>query len=168
MRYRLETQHSIWDMLLDEGTEIGDGTRYPIPDDFVPSAAMIPLDDAAKERVREISAGRLNWGRPEDNIPIVPLEAKIYGPSVIRQPQPTIPPLIEQLTHPNTLKPGDSPIDLAEAIAAENDKKMAVMANENARALADAFPKPAGVSEGQGPAPKPVEAPGQGPAKRSK
>lgn len=168
MRYRLETQHSIWDMLLDEGTEIGDGTKFPVPSDFVPSAAMTPLDDEAKERCKEVAKEKVNWARfPEDNISLQANIHPIQNPSIYRPEAPIIPPPQDHLTHPNSMKPGDVPKTLEE-IAAENDKKMAIAANERAQELADAFPKPPGVSEGQGPRPKPTDAPGQGPAKRSR
>lgn len=185
MKYLLETDHAFYDHYLEAGTEIGDGTPYLLPEGFVPSAAMKPLDDEAKaltDKVRESKKG--HWGRPEDALPLrlAPGDSHpIEGiPGHRSNAQPIIPPPLEHLTHPNTLKPGEPPkvnpllADALEKQREENDKVMAERANEAAKARSDAVPKPAGVTEdfkshsapGQGPAKAPSTIPGQGPAKR--
>lgn len=190
MRYELETQHFLWDQLLEAGTLIGDDTPYPIPDGFAPSASMKPLDQEAVDLSNRTRQGKENWGRPEENLEIKPVRANpntgTFGanPSTVnRNNQPIIPPPAEHELRPNTMRPSDgmSPViskEENERRAAENDKKMAEEANRQAELRAENSPnKPAGVSEvigksagevapGQGPAPKPnaAQAPGQGPA----
>lgn len=198
MKYELETQHFLWDQLLEPGTLIGDDTPYPIPDGFAPSASMKPLDQEAVDLSNRTGRDKQNWGRPEENLEIAPVKANpnvgTFAPNastINRNNQPTIPPLLEQLTRPNDMRPseGMSPrpnplLDKAlqeqnERMAAENDKRMADEANRQAALrTADSPNKPAGVTEtigrpapetapGQGPGAKPnaAQAPGQGPAK---
>lgn len=183
MKYRLEVDHYLYDHYLEAGTEIGDGTSFPLPEDFVPSASMLPLDDEAKAFTDKIRKERKGyWGRPEDALPMrVGDNHPIEGVSGQRSnPQPIIPPPLEHLTHPNTLRPGEPPKVnplLQKALEdqnAENDRIMAERANQAAQERADSMPKPAGVREefkhhpvpGQGPTRGASTIPGQGPAKR--
>jgi hypothetical protein len=166
MKYELETQHYLWDQLLEPGTLIGDDTVFPIPEGFAPSASMKPLDDAARELTNRTASKKENWGRPEEGLPISPVQNNsgifVAGPgagTINRNPQPII----------------NGPVSLANAelIAAENDKRMAEEANAaSTKRAAESPNKPAGVSEemlGQGPKAATAQTqhslPGQGPGK---
>lgn len=181
MRYELETQHYLWDQLLEPGTIIGDDTPYPLPDGFAPSASMRPLDQAATDLSNETGRNKQNWGRPEENLEIkavTPSNSGSFGsaPSTVnRNNQPIIPPPLEHLMRPNDMRPNEglsarsNPlVDKAvqeqnERIAAENDKRMAEQANLESQKRTDNSPnKPHGVTEQIG-RPAPEVAPGQGP-----
>lgn len=183
MRYELETEHFLWDQLLDAGTVIGDGTPYPIPDGFAPSAAMKPLDDEAVALTNETGKHKQNWGRPEENLPISPRAGDnhpVVGRTINRQAQPIIPAPMDHLTSPSDMRPhetGPRPNPLVEralreaneARAAENDRRMAEEANLEAdRKSKDNLPK--GVTiENRGADSKSLDKPlpGQGPAPKS-
>ncbi len=45
-------------MFVETGVEIGDGTNYPLPEDYVPSAAMEGLDEEGKKLVRQLRENR--------------------------------------------------------------------------------------------------------------
>lgn len=189
MRYRLESDAVFQDQLLEAGTEIGDGTPYPIPDHWAPGSYMQPLDDEAKALTQETAKHKMNWGRPpEETLPIGPATGNvnpIVGSSINRNAQPTIPPPLEHLTSPSDRKPHElgprqNPLvekalrEQNERIAAENDKRMATEANQTADTKSKAN-LPAGVTvenrgadakapdkplPGQGPAPKTATAQG--------
>jgi hypothetical protein len=182
MKYRLETAHYLWDTLLDPGTEIGDGTQYPIGHGFVPSSGMTPLDaEAEKLSAQHRKPG---WGTaPEDRLPLTGDIHPVYPSPNNNNAQPIIPPPLEHLTRPNDMRPGEPQRQdprLTDALAAENDRLNAIRANEEAEKRAREVPGPSGVSAdgfnkgprmadvksvpGQGPAPKATTAPGQGPA----
>lgn len=83
MKYRLDTDHYIYDRVIPEGTVIGDDTdfafRYADGSAMPPSREMTPLDDEAKKIVLK----RFPEGRPDsDPTKAVPLlgtfsEAKV-------------------------------------------------------------------------------------------
>lgn len=179
MKFRLTAPHIYQDQYLEEGVEIGTDTAYPIYEGYVPPSCVEPLNDEATEFIARMASDKPHWGRPEEALKIVPdaepgvmAGAGDYHP-VTKSPQanqqPIIPPPLEHLTRPNDLKPGEpSRVDprLAEALAADNDRRMAEEANRQAAAKTGTpVPKmtPANLP-GQGPAPKPPSAPGQGPA----
>lgn len=141
MRYRLEAPHTLpGGIYLEGGTEIGDDTPYPLPEGYVPSAHMTPLDDDAVKQWGDIAKKKENWGRPQDAIPITP-------PVTTNRPQqPIIPAPVEHLTAPNSMRPSDGPqpvntviADLAqkenEKRAEANDRKMAEEANARDKML---------------------------------
>lgn len=69
-RYRLRTEHVTKDsVVLPAGTEVGDGTAYPWPDE--PSIYMEGLDAEGKKRVNELHQrlyGRdADWGLHEED-----------------------------------------------------------------------------------------------------
>jgi hypothetical protein len=186
MRYELETQHYLWDQLLEPGTIIGDDTEYPLPDGFAPSASMKPLDDAAQELSNKTGKEKQNWGRPEENLEIKPNTVSNVGrfeggSTINRNNQPVIPPPLEHLTRPNTMRPNEglsertNPLvmEALEKQNAENDKRMAEEANrQSAERAANSPNKPFGVTEsagpGQGPRPTAQQnLPGQGPSTKS-
>lgn len=183
MRFKLETDHFLWDSLVEAGTEIGDGTQYPIPDGFAPSASMEPLDDEAKALSTRTGEGKLNWGRPEENLPVSPRAGNtnpVVGTSINRQAQPIIPPPLEHLTHPSDRKPHElgprqNPLvekalrEQNERIAAENDARMAEEANRQADEKSKAnLPKGVTVdNRGADARANAQPLPGQGPASKT-
>ncbi len=124
MRFRLDTAHYFpGDIYLNEGTEIGDGTDYPIPDGWRPPASAVPLDAEAKTLYKDTGKDRPHWTDiPEENIPI----------------------------HPNAPAQKSALERVADMSAAARDVEMAKKANAKL--------------PGQGPAPAPSKAPGQGAA----
>lgn len=166
MKFRLESDHT-WpgDVYLAAGTEVGDDTDYPFYDGQQPSSAMTPLDKQAEELLNRVRADKPHWGvAPEERLPISGDNHPVYK-SPQASSQPIIPPPLEQLTRPNDLRPGEpSRVDprMAEALAAENDRQMAIKANEDVKnrtgekapGQGPEAPKFSGIA-GQGQAPKP-------------
>lgn len=73
-QFRLLSTHYIDDMLLEEGTIIGEGTKVPFlhPDGSprLPSSEMEGLDPAAQAEVDKIAA-RTDWGtNPVESLPV--------------------------------------------------------------------------------------------------
>lgn len=156
MRYRLETEHYLWDHLLAPGTEIGEGTNFQLPENFRPSASMTPLDKEAADVVVEMKRNRPYWGRPD-----AALERIVTGDmhpgdnhpvTTTRPHQPIIPPPLEHLMRPNTMRPGDRENDIADLLTplakaelgkreeerAKKDAEDAAKANEAAETISKA------------------------------
>ena len=79
-QFRLLAQHYINDMLLEEGTIIGEGTQVPFthPDGSPrpPSLDMEGLDAATKAEVEKIQAAA-QWGKnPIEHLPMTMGEGK--------------------------------------------------------------------------------------------
>lgn len=167
MRFKLEAPHELpGSIYVESGTIIGDDSPYPMDmwgvdvngkSKFVPSSAMIPLDDEALALWKETAKGKDNWGRPVDAIPITP-------PVTQNRPQqPIIPAPIEHITHPNTLMPDQRPGDVTtlldpeaarvanEKRAEENDRRMAEESNMREKMLAAQKANPPPKTEGQPP-----------------
>lgn len=169
MKFELETEHYLWDNHLGPGTIIGDDTPYPLPNGFAPSASMKPLDKGAEDLVVRTAKNKINWGRPDLNIPIAPSNGSprvAAYPGNAQNAQPTIPPPMEHLTHPTDMRPGEparvSPVieqalrEENERLAAKRDEDMAKKANED---IAKKTPKPPSTFTPPGMTPKPPAPP---------
>lgn len=159
MKFRLTAPLATSVSVIDEGTEIGDGTPFPMKqtDDkgqvmkdsagnerwLIPLGSnMYPLDDEAKalyDKTREAKGEQ--WGRPlDERIDVLPAAASRQG----WVEQPPIPGPLEHFMSPNDQKPGERAQSANEVVAralgnattdeqrAENDKVMAQRANAEA------------------------------------
>lgn len=112
MRYRLDSQHYIDDKLLEEGTEIGDGTPFPwrFEDGTArpPSRSMVPLDDEAKRLFKE----HFKTEGPVERDPTkaIPVQGKPMEPSkpasLPRNPEGPKPMATPKLPEVNEKDPG--------------------------------------------------------------
>lgn len=95
MKFRLNADHYICDMILPEGTEIGDETtvpfRYSDGSAMPPSREMIALDDEAKKMI----AKHFPEGKPPaDPTKPIPLQGTFSEAKVpAKVPTPQVPPL---------------------------------------------------------------------------
>lgn len=112
MKYRLDAQHYYLDMLLEPGTEVGDGTSFPWRDKtghpLDPSVSMTPLDEEAKRAVKAKFGTGLPERDPTKAIPLQGTGSAVKVPPIIA---PAKPPLTPQQEHGEMLKASLPPLN---------------------------------------------------------
>lgn len=126
MRYRLTAPHVLGDCtILEAGVEVGDGTPWPWP--YPPSFNMEALDEEAAVawRKRAEEKGGV-WGNPIDRLPINSSQSIEKPAPVFSVPtKSTVEELPKQIY--------GTGLTAQERAAAENDLRLAMLANEKAK-----------------------------------